>query len=104
MSALSIEPVVARRQPEVVRVPRPVSRRPLPRRGGVVAGCSRRPGGAVAARPGAVRLARLQTVLFVVLVVVGFLVAAPKLLAMTQPDPYVDPIPGDPAWAHVTER
>lgn len=104
MSALSIEPIVARRQPEVARVARPASRRALPRRGGVVAGCSRRPAGVVAPRPRAVLLARLQTLLFVALVVVGCLVAAPKLLAMAQPDPYVDPVPGDPAWVHVAER
>ena len=44
---------------------------------------------------------RLKMIAFTILTTFGFLVAAPQLLAMIGPNPAVDPVPGDPASAHV---
>ena len=115
MSAISHAPVAVRPRPrpldaparvEVGEVVRPVvlrCRRLAVRRGTVSGGCAR-PTVLDARRSRHARLAEVQAVVFVVLVIVGLLIAVPKLLAMTQPDPSVDPVAGDPAWAHVTGR
>lgn len=98
MSAVSIESVTARPRPRGVEV----SSGPVVRAGrrrscvGVVASA------AVERRRSWID--RVQTAIFVVLTVLGFLIATPALIEMTRPDPAVDPIPGDPAWAHVTDR
>ncbi len=44
---------------------------------------------------------RVKMAVFALLTTLSFAVATPHLLAMTQPDPAVDPVAGDPAWAHV---
>ncbi|MDO5067262.1 MAG: hypothetical protein Q4D96_08295 [Propionibacteriaceae bacterium] len=124
MSAVSYEPVIVRPRPRVVepqvsmafREPstrgglRP-GRRTLAMRRGVVAGGCAGPTVRAAARPvrAAARpvrdwVAEVQAVVFVVLVLVGLVVAVPKLVAMAQPDPAVDPVPGDPAWSHVVKE
>ena len=54
-------------------------------------------------RPSRLMWLRLKKVMFAVLTALGFLVAAPQLLAMGGPDPAVDPVAGDPAWAHVID-
>jgi len=41
---------------------------------------------------------------FAALVVLSFVVAAPGIASLNQPDPTPTPTAGDPAWAHVTGR
>lgn len=104
MSAVSCEPVVTRDAVRRAACPRRRARRTLAlRRGPVAAGCGRSTTATAVRSPG-VWLVELQAVVFVVLVLLGLLFAVPKLVAMTQPDPSLDPVAGDPAWAHVTER
>jgi len=47
---------------------------------------------------------RLKSVAFAALVVLSFVVAAPGIASLNQPDPTSTPTAGDPAWAHVTGR
>ena len=47
---------------------------------------------------------RLKSVAFAALVVLSFVVAAPGIASLNQPDPPQTPTVGDPAWAHVTGR
>ena len=56
------------------------------------------------ARPGSRFAQRLKSVAFAALVVLSFVVAAPGIASLNQPDPTPTPTAGDPAWAHVTGR
>ena len=47
---------------------------------------------------------RVKAVVFALLVLLGTAIAAPKLWEMTQPDPHLDPVAGDPAWLHVSDE
>lgn len=47
---------------------------------------------------------RAKAGVFALLVLLGVAIAAPKLWAMTQPDPHLDPVAGDPAWLHVSDE
>ena len=58
----------------------------------------------VVVRPGSRFMRRLKSVAFAALVVLSFVVAAPGIASLNQPDPTPTPTAGDPAWAHVTGR
>jgi len=58
----------------------------------------------VVVRPGSRFVQRLKSVAFAALVVLSFVVAAPGIASLNQPDPTTTPTAGDPAWAHVTGR
>ena len=55
-------------------------------------------------RPGSRFAQRLKSMAFAALVVLSFVVAAPGIASLNQPDPTSTPTVGDPAWAHVTGR
>ena len=52
-------------------------------------------------RPGFRFVQGLKSVAFAALVVLSFVVAAPGIASLNQPDPTPAPTAGDPAWAHV---
>ena len=58
----------------------------------------------VVARPGFRFAQGLKSAAFAALVVLSFIVAAPGIASLNQPEPASTPTAGDPAWAHVTGR
>jgi len=55
-------------------------------------------------RPGFRFVQGLKSVAFAALVALSFIVAAPGIASLNQPEPASTPTAGDPAWAHVTGR
>lgn len=55
-------------------------------------------------RPGSRFVQRLKSMAFAALVVLSFVVAAPGIASLNQPDPTPTPTTGDPAEAHVAGR
>ena len=58
----------------------------------------------VVARPGFRFAQGLKSAAFAALVVLSFIVAAPGIASLNQPEPASKPTAGDPAWAHVVGR
>ena len=58
----------------------------------------------VVVRPGFRFAQGLKSAAFAALVVLSFIVAAPGIASLNQPEPASRPTAGDPAWAHVAGR